>query len=94
MPKRSPSHAMRAKLLYKLMDSLDESPASDTEATWVAEVRRPLALYRAGELKAVPMERAIAELRSDFPGRIPRMLWRLADKVSDGAPPAITLGAG
>lgn len=64
LPKRSPSHAMRAKLLYKLMDSLDESPASDTEATWVAEVRRPLALYRAGELKAVPMERAIAELRS------------------------------
>ncbi len=57
----------RAKLLYKLMDSLDESPASDTEATWVAEVHRRLALYQAGKLKTVPMEQAIADLRSEFP---------------------------
>jgi putative addiction module component (TIGR02574 family) len=57
----------RAKLLCKLMDSLDESPAAEEEARWVAEINRRLALYRKGELKAVPMELAIAELRAEFP---------------------------
>ena len=57
----------RAKLLCKLMDSLDESPAADLEAKWVAEINRRLELYRKGELKAVPMEQAIAELRAEFP---------------------------
>ncbi len=57
----------RAKLLCELIDSLDESPAADVEARWVAEINRRLALYRKGELTAVPMEQAIAELRAEFP---------------------------
>lgn len=57
----------RAKLLCRLIDSLNESTATRDDEKWIAEVNRRLALYRSGELKALPMEHAIAQLRTEFP---------------------------
>lgn len=52
----------RARLAERLLESLDEE-AQEIEAAWVAEVQDRLARFRAGELKARPVEEVMAEAR-------------------------------
>ena len=52
----------RARLAERLLASLDEDP--DVDAAARDEVRRRLAVYRAGEVESVPADEALKEART------------------------------
>ena len=52
----------RATLAGLLIESLEEQPDEDLEATWRAEVKRRVADLESGEVKAVPWEEVKARL--------------------------------
>lgn len=52
----------RARLAERLLASLDEDP--EVEEAWAAEVKRRLAAYHSGELKAQSVESVLREARS------------------------------
>ena len=52
----------RATLAGLLIESLEEEPDEDLEATWRAEVERRVADLESGEIKAVPWEQVKARL--------------------------------
>lgn len=56
----------RARLLERLTASLDQDV--ELEASWDAEAARREAELDAGEVKAVPFEKAMARLEARFPG--------------------------
>lgn len=53
----------RARLIRLLIASLDSADEDDVEAAWAEEVRRRLAEYQSGQVKAVPGEQAMANAR-------------------------------
>jgi putative addiction module component (TIGR02574 family) len=57
---------VRAHLAELLQESLDEDAIADS---WDEEAERRLDAYLAGEIKAVPAEEALAELRARFLGQ-------------------------
>ncbi|MGO8702780.1 MAG: addiction module protein [Candidatus Brocadiia bacterium] len=52
----------KARLVDKLLSSLDK-PDEAMEALWRKEVEDRLEAYRAGNLKAVPLEQVLAKYR-------------------------------
>lgn len=56
----------RARLLERLMASLDQD--AEAESAWDAEAARREAELDGGQLKAVPLEEAMARLEARFPG--------------------------
>ncbi|MEJ2187370.1 MAG: addiction module protein [Gemmatimonadota bacterium] len=53
--------AEKARLAERLLASLDEDP--DVDAAWRDEVRRRLAVYRAGEMESIPADEALKQAR-------------------------------
>jgi putative addiction module component (TIGR02574 family) len=56
----------RAELTQRLLDSLDDAPASEIEKLWLEEAERRLREFREGKTKGIPAEevfrKAVAEL--------------------------------
>ena len=52
----------RATLAGLLIESLEEEPEEDLEATWRAEIERRVAELESGEVNAVPWEEVKAKL--------------------------------
>jgi len=66
---RLPANA-RAALAAGLIESLDDSETDeDVEAAWSDEVRRRLAEFDAGGVKAIPWSRARRRIRAAASGR-------------------------
>lgn len=53
----------RSRLVDILLESLQEDPLADVEATWDEEVERRLAAYDRGEIHAVEGEVVLAKAR-------------------------------
>ena len=51
----------RARLAEVLLASLGAEPASEVEAAWDQEIRRRLAAYDRGEVKAIDAEEVFAK---------------------------------
>ncbi len=58
------SSTQRARLIEKLISSLDAEP--DIEAAWVAEVERRHAEIEKGTVSLLPGPETLASLRSEF----------------------------
>jgi putative addiction module component (TIGR02574 family) len=54
----------RARLLQRLLESLDGSPDDGAEAAWASEISRRLERIDKGEAKAMPMDESLARLNS------------------------------
>jgi putative addiction module component (TIGR02574 family) len=54
----------RAKLMLRLVESLDEKVDSDAEKLWAKEIDKRLDLDDQGKLKYVPAKKVLSELRS------------------------------
>jgi putative addiction module component (TIGR02574 family) len=52
----------RAKLVQKLVESLDGEPDPHAEAAWAAEIERRLARIDAGQASSLSMDEALARL--------------------------------
>ncbi len=52
----------RIRLVEKLIASLDK-PDPEIEAAWIKESEARLAAYEKGELKTVPLEKVLGELK-------------------------------
>ena len=53
----------RERLAQDLMAGLEDSPLSEIDQAWIDEAERRYDDWKAGRTKAVPAERAIAEMR-------------------------------
>ena len=53
----------RARLAEELLESLEESPASEVEAAWDQEIERRVAEIEAGTAKLTPAQDVHAEAR-------------------------------
>jgi putative addiction module component (TIGR02574 family) len=51
----------REKLVEQLLESLNESAARDLDAAWAVEIKKRLAEYDSGALKAVDAEEVFAK---------------------------------
>lgn len=51
----------RVRLAELLLASLDEEPTSDIEVAWDEEIKRRLAAYDRGEVKAIDAEEVFAK---------------------------------
>ncbi len=54
--------ADRARLVAKLVESLDGELDADSEDAWASEIERRLAKIDAGQARLIPMEEAVAGL--------------------------------
>ena len=60
----------RAKLAGEIISSLDDStPDPDRDVAWAAEIRRRLDAYDAGQLKTVPADQVVADIKAIAGGR-------------------------
>ncbi len=57
----------RARLVKRLLSSLDGEPESDGEESWVAEATRRAEELHSGEAKGIPAETVFKKARSAFP---------------------------
>ena len=57
----------RSRLVELLLESLHESPLSDIEAAWDAEIVRRVEAYRNGEVETYAAEDVFAEARRIAP---------------------------
>ena len=62
----SPKH--RARLLERLIASLDADAEAEAEAAWDAVASAREAELNAGTVQAVPIDAALSRLESRFPG--------------------------
>ncbi|MFZ5653338.1 MAG: addiction module protein [Pseudomonadota bacterium] len=53
----------RARLVEAMLQSLQDSPASEIEAAWQQEIRDRVAAYDRGESRTYPAEDVFAEAR-------------------------------
>ena len=53
----------RARLAEELLESLEQSPDSEVEASWDREIKRRVAEVEAGTAKLIPAEDVHAEAR-------------------------------
>lgn len=60
---RALAPADRERLVEQLLESLNESAATELEAAWEAEIERRLAEYDRGEVQAVDAEEVFAKAR-------------------------------
>ena len=51
----------RSRLVDMLLESLDQAPLAEVEATWDAEAERRLAAYDRGEIRAIEGELVLAK---------------------------------
>ncbi|HEY0017019.1 MAG TPA: addiction module protein [Longimicrobium sp.] len=49
----------RARIAARLLESLEEE--TRVEQAWAAEIRERIRAFRAGEMKAIPLEQALEE---------------------------------
>ena len=59
-------HARRVDLAEKLIESLDDEEQARIDAAWRKEVRRRYEAYQRGEIKAIPGEQVMQELKTRF----------------------------
>lgn len=59
----------RAALVEHLLATLDDGEDVDAEEAWLAEAERRYQEYRAGRMKAIPADQALAEARRRLAGR-------------------------
>lgn len=59
----------RAKLVARLVESLDASPDRDVPKTWASEIERRLAKIEAGQARWLSNDEAIARMRGALRGR-------------------------
>jgi putative addiction module component (TIGR02574 family) len=52
----------RAKLAYRLLEIVPEEPDAAVEAAWMKEVLRRRAEWKAGRVKAIPVEEALTRM--------------------------------
>ena len=57
----------RARLIKRLLSSLDGEPESDSEESWVAEARRRDEELQSGKPKGIPAETVFKKARSALP---------------------------
>lgn len=60
---RALAPADRERLVEQLLESLNESAATELDAAWEAEIERRLAEYDRGEVHAVDAEEVFAKAR-------------------------------
>ena len=52
----------RFSLVQKVLLSIEAEPSENVEAAWDAEIRKRIALYRAGQVQTIPGNEVFAEL--------------------------------
>ena len=56
----------RARLAEELLASLEESPSSEVDAAWDAEIQKRIAEVEAGTVELVPAEEVFARVRQSL----------------------------
>jgi putative addiction module component (TIGR02574 family) len=57
----------RARLVKRLLSSLDGEPESDSEGSWITEAARRDEELHSGKAKGIPAETVFKKARSAFP---------------------------
>jgi putative addiction module component (TIGR02574 family) len=52
----------RMTLAHRMLSSIEPPASAEVEAAWDAEIRRRIARYDAGEVRAIPVAEVFAEL--------------------------------
>ncbi|MBI1736487.1 MAG: addiction module protein [Candidatus Rokubacteria bacterium] len=58
------SRRERARLAQRLISSLDQEVAADTERLWLAEAERRLAELKSGKVVGIPAAKVLRKVRS------------------------------